>query len=136
MGAWGPGSFDNDAAADWAMECARSAGFTLVEATLDNLLAAEDDERDASDEEEAIAAAEVVARAAGNWGVRNAYSQALDDWIGTLGEQPGPALLAKARRAVQSIRGEPSELRELWSDSGDFAQWRGSLDGLLARLGI
>ncbi len=61
MGAWGPGSFENDAAADWALECARSADLSLVEAALDNLLAAEADELDASDAEEAVAAAELAA---------------------------------------------------------------------------
>jgi hypothetical protein len=134
MGAWGPGSFDNDAAADWVLECARTGDFALVEATLDNLLAAEADELDAADAEEAIAAAEAVARAAGRWGVRNAYSKALDDWIERPGKPPA-ALLAKAHQAVHRIRNAPSELRELWSDSDGFAEWRASLDGLLTRLG-
>jgi hypothetical protein len=135
MTAWGPGSFDNDAAVDWAFECARTTDFLLTEAALDNLLAAEADEIDAADAEEAVAAAEVIARAAGGWGECSAHSKHLDDWIERSGLTPGPALLAKARRAVQRIRNEPGELHDLWSDSDSFAQWRASLDGLLARLG-
>ncbi len=134
MGAWGPGSFDNDVAVDWALECARSADFLLVEAALDNFLAAEADELDAADAEEAIAAAEVVARAAGNWGVRSAYSKALDDWIERIGQSPARGLLTKAQRTVRRVRNEPSELRDLWSDSDGFADWQASLDELLARL--
>ena len=132
MSAWGAGSFENDAAVDWALECARTADLLLVEATLDNVLSAEPDELDAADAEEAIAAADVVARASGSHGMP---FKPLDDWIGQTGLRPDPALLAKARWTIQCIRDEPGELTDLWSGSGGFAEWRGSLDGLLARLG-
>lgn len=132
MGAWGPGSFENDAAADWALECARTADLRLVEATLDNLLAAEADELDASDVEEAIAAAELAAHAAKPNG--GDLPRLLLDWIGGLGERPSPALLAKARGAMRRVRDEPSELRELWAESDEFPSWLASLDRLLSQL--
>jgi hypothetical protein len=134
MAAWGPGSFDNDSADDWARECVRSSGFMLVEATLDNLLGADADELEAADAEEAIAAADVVACAAGRHGEHIAYPKPLTDWIATLPEPPDSALLAKAALAIGRIRCENFELRELWSDSDGFAEWCASLDGLLARL--
>ena len=132
MTAWGPGSFENDAAVDWALECARTADFLLVEAALDNVLAAEADEIDAADAEEAIAAAEVVARASVQ---RDAHSTPLDDWVERIGQKPGPALLAKAHETIRRIRDEPNELNDLWSDSDGFARWYSSLDSLLTRLG-
>ena len=132
MGAWGPGCFENDAAVDWTLELVRTSGFALVEGTLDNLLAAEPDELDASDVEEAIAAADLAAHAAAP-GVAG-LPHALQDWIERIGAGPSPALLGKARAAVRKIRDEPSELRELWEASDDFQGWLASLDGLLGRL--
>ena len=134
MGAWGPGSFENEAAMDWALECTQSDDLAFAEATLDNLLAAEADELDASDAEEAIAAAAIVARARGR-DEPDPQFKALDEWIGRLGTPPGPALIAKAGLAVRRIRNEPSELHDLWTDSGSFQDWQTALDGLLARLG-
>lgn len=65
MGAWGHGSFDNDAASDWLGDLAEG-DVSLVGETLDAVGAAEKDEYiDADDACNALAAAELVAAALG-----------------------------------------------------------------------
>ena len=114
------------------MECARSGDFTLVEGILDNLLAAEQDELDASDVEEAIAAAELAAHAAGHGD--GELPTILRDWVERLSVPPTRELLTKARAAIRKVLNEPSELQDLWAESDDCQDWLASLGGLLERL--
>jgi hypothetical protein len=40
-----------------------------------------------------------------------------------------------ARRAVTRVKGDDSELAELWAESDSALEWRGHVDDLLKRLG-
>lgn len=62
MGAWGTGVFENDAAGAFAVAVAGGGGVAALEAALDRVLAAGDVYLEAPQAEEAIAAAEIVAR--------------------------------------------------------------------------
>lgn len=62
MGAWGTGGFENDGAADFAWEIAEG-GLPVIEKAFDSVLAA--GESYLEDGDEAIAAAEVVAKLSG-----------------------------------------------------------------------
>src|SRR4029077_20471076 len=78
MGAWGPGTLENDTAVDWMYGLGEVPDLSLIEGTLDRALAVGDDYLEAADAEEAIAAAEAVARLLGNFGVRNDYTRPMD----------------------------------------------------------
>lgn len=134
MGAWDTGIFDNDTACDWACGLKDAHDRALIERTLDAVLDVGDDYLEAPEAEEALAAAETLARLLGRGGVRNAYTEAVDAWVAAHPGRPSPELLDKARRAVARILGADSELRELWEDSDDADAWRQAVEDLQARL--
>lgn len=133
MGAWGTGVFDNDTACDWAYGLEGQTDLGLVERTLDAALA-NDEGLDASDAEEALAAAETVARLQGHWGVRNSYTANVDAWVEKTGLQPSPALARKAHAAIDRVLAETSEIVELWEESGDLDEWKRLVDELRSRI--
>jgi hypothetical protein len=127
MGAWGEGSFENDAALD----------FVAVVDGLDNLQSvfAKLDQEGAYIEvdlaSEAIAAADIVAcclgRGAGD--LPDKLAQRIDGF-----GVPTEPLILSAQKAVQSVRAG-SELAGLWDEAED-ASWSAAMDGLLHRLDI
>ena len=133
MPAWGVGPFENDVAVDWAQECAQQADVAFVAATLDQVLVAAEEDLDADDAEEGIAAAEAVARMLGNRGTQDSFSKPVDDWIGCGHPPVTPELAAKARQALARILTDPSELLELWDASDNFPEWRSGMEALLSR---
>jgi len=135
MGAWSHEAFGNDDAGDWIAQLEERKDLGLVESTLDAVLAIGDDYLEAPEASEAIAAAEVVARLRGRPGSADAAAEAVDAWVERVKLQVPPALTAKARRALDRILTEPSELMELWDESEDAAAWRASVEDLKARLG-
>jgi hypothetical protein len=135
MGTWGAGTLENDTAVDWMYGLGEVADFSLIEGTLDRALAFGDDSLPAAEAEEALAAAEVVARLLGNFGVRNDYTRTMDDWVSWMPEKPSLELLTKAWRMVERVQRPPSELLELWTRSGGAEAWSRSLADLKLRLG-
>ena len=134
MGTWGAGTLDNDTAVDWIYVLGEVSDLSLIEGTLNRALAVGGDYLEAPDAEEALAAAEAVARMGGNFGVRNEYTQPMDDWVIYMNRAPSPELVAEARRIVARIQESPSELLELWSKSDKAEAWSRSLADLAARL--
>lgn len=134
MGAWDVGTFDNDTAGDWAYELETQPDTSFVSTTLANVLATGDDYLDADVACEGLAAAEVVARLRGNWGVRNAYTEPVDNWVESHPGQPPAELVAQAAAAIDRVTTAPSELLELWSESDDFARWREAVADLKRRV--
>lgn len=134
MGTWGTGIFDNDTAADWAFGLEDLPDTQYIEKTLERVVAIGDAYLEAPDAEEALAAAEGVARMRGRWGQRSAYSEPLDEWVESVKLQPAADLVAMAIRAIDRILAEPSELVELWQEGNEFAAWRDGVLGLRARL--
>ena len=102
--------------------------------TLDNVLSVGSDYLDSDVACEALAAAEVVARLRGNWGVRDSYTEAIDAWVEAHPGEPSPDLIARAVAAINRIVTEPSELLELWSESEDDSNWRQSVEELKKRV--
>lgn len=134
MGAWSHEAFGNDDAGDWIAQLEERNDLGLVESTLDAVLAIGDDYLEAPEAAEAIAAVEVVARLRGRPGKTDADAEAVDKWVALVKLEASPALIAKARRALDRILTEPSELMELWDESEDAAAWRASVEDLKARL--
>jgi len=135
MGTWGAGTLDNDTAVDWMYGLGEVGDLSLIEGTLDRALAVAGEYLEAPDAEEALAAAEAVARMLGNFGVRNDYTQTMDAWVTYMNRLPPEELVAKAQRIVARIQQPPSELLQRWSDSDRSEAWSRSLADLTLRLG-
>ena len=134
MGTWGAGTLDNDTAVDWMYGLGEVSDLSLIEGTLNRALAAGGELLEAPDAEEALAAAEAVARMLGNFGVRNDYTQTMDAWVTYMNRLPPPDLVVKAQRIVARIQEQPSELLERWAKSDKAEAWSRSLADLTVRL--
>jgi Domain of unknown function (DUF4259) len=134
MGAWGTGIFDNDTACDWAYELEGQRDLGVIERTLDTVLEIGDGYLEASESEEALAAAEALARLQGHWGVRDSYTETMDAWVETVGLTSPPALVRKAQAAIDRILAADSGLAELWAESDEFEAWKAAVAELRGRL--
>ena len=133
MGAWGVLAFENDDACDWAEELEEVDDFSLVESALDAVEAA-DDYLEAPDACAALAACEVLARAIGGGGIKNADTKTVDAWVKKHKLKPTASLMKRAKRAITRILAEESELRELWDESDSAQEWRDAVKDLRTRL--
>src|SRR5215475_7949654 len=114
MGAWGKGNFDNDTANDWAADFVDAGDLSVLNKTLEKVLAAGDYLSEPASCH-ALAACEVIARLKGNWGKRDAYTEKVDVWVQANPMQPSPDLVQLALRAIDRIRSS-SELKDLWEE--------------------
>jgi hypothetical protein len=132
MGAWGEGTFQNDAAVDLLSEV-ESRG---VEAVRDALRRAartpEDGYLDADDGASAIAAAELVAATSGH-GKERLPTRALG-WLDEVASVISADDLALARLAVDRVVAHNSELAALWADHGPESGWHQQIRALLSKL--
>jgi Domain of unknown function (DUF4259) len=119
MGAWGAGSFENDAASDWAAELAEHGDVGVVRDTL--LGAARcppDEELDADDAAEALAAAEVVAAGRGRpakaipMGTSGPHALA---WAAGNRGVGSDDMTELALEALDRVEGDASELAASWA---------------------
>lgn len=129
MGTWGSGPFQNDTASDWVYDLEDADDLTLALDALERVRATE--YVDAEDATVAIAAAEVVAAAGGR--PHADLPPEVEAWLGSASVDVEPWHAERAAGAIERIRGDDSELAELWAES-DEADWRASLDDLTARL--
>ena len=134
MGTWGVGSFSNDNAADWIWELEEADDLSVVEAAIARVLDAGDELVESPEAEEAIAAAEVLARLKGMPDDPEDSSEEVDQWIASHPIAPPAALIEKAIQALQRIMRDPSELLECWQDSDDLAGWTAAMNDLEKRL--
>jgi hypothetical protein len=133
MGAWDVDSFGNDTACDWSYGLEEVKDLAYVEKTLDAVLRYGNKPVPADEAECAVAAAEVVARLKGNWGIENSYSETTDTWVRSHPQNPPAALVAKAVAVLERIVVEPSELLELWQE-GEGDGWLDSVAELKGRV--
>jgi hypothetical protein len=133
MGSWGLGPFENDTACDWGYDLEKSTDLSVIERALDSVVEARD-YLEAPAAEEALAAAEVVARLQGNWGPRTSYTETVDAWVKNTDSQITSELASKAVAAINRVLTPPSELLELWQDTDDFDTWKKLLGELAQRV--
>ena len=132
MGAWGVGIYDNDDAADWAGELPER-GLDAVRAALDVVLDA--DYVESPDGACALAAADVVARLKSGGGEQSPYCEHVVSWVASNSGPPTDELVDKALRGVARVRGEDSELTDLWAEAGAaHADWLASIAEIERRL--
>lgn len=134
MGAWDADPFGNDTACDWKYGLDDVGDLSLIEATIKKVNEAGDEYLEAPEAEEAIAAADTIARLKGRFYVKNAYTESVDDWVGKHNLTPSPELVGAAIRAIDRITTPPSELLELWGESEQFQTWKQHMEDLKARL--
>jgi hypothetical protein len=134
MGAWDHTTFGNDDACDWGGDLRSCEDTSFVEETLDTVLKSGDEFLEAPESSEAIAAAEVVARFQGHFGIRNAYTESVDKWVVAHPLTVPPGLALKAHAALDRILTRPSELLELWEESDDFESWKDTITELKGRI--
>lgn len=133
MGAWGTDTFDNDTACDWAYGLEAVDDLSLVHDTLDRVLAVGEDDLDADEAGEGLAACEVIARLKGNDGVRNAYTETVDKWVEHHASLPAGDLVKTALAVIDRVLTAPSEFLELWDEAG-ATEWRSAVEDLRKRV--
>jgi hypothetical protein len=130
MGAWDDTIFGNDTALDWLGDLEDGGGADRVRETLEAALA-DEEYVEAPAGEEALAAAEVVAAAAGRPTSDDGEAARAVAWARDHPDAGDAELVALARRAVERITGEGSELHELWHENeGQGDEW----DRVVAKL--
>ncbi len=134
MDAWDSSAFGNDSANDWLAELLETSDIGMVVAAFDTVLGTGDEVVDLQDGEEAVAAAEVVACMAGKPGKVGDVVERVESWMDEYELEIDGALASKARRAVDRVYNEPSELREGWEEDGGVDEWRNALADLKDRL--
>jgi hypothetical protein len=129
MGAWGTGSFDNDAALDWLFAL---NDFEMVNNTLNQV--ANSDSNAYLDDDcccFALAAAEIIA-ICGGFPAKN-----LPDKVKTFAAANSKfcnkKIISLAKKAVQKIESS-SDLQELFDEKGRDVEWHRTVKNLLKRL--
>lgn len=130
MGTWSHESFGNDTANDWAYELEDATDFSVIEAALQMALDEGDEYLDADLAMEAIAAIEVIAKRLGKGTQSDVYTEKVDQWLETISEQPSDDLLSLAKRVLERIVADDSELKELWLESDEYELWLGNIQQL------
>lgn len=130
MGTWSHESFGNDTANDWAYELEDATDFSVIEAVLQVALDEGDEYLDADLAMEAIAAVEVIAKRLGKGTQSDVYTEKVDQWLETISEQPSDGLLSLAKRVLERIVADDSELKELWLESDEYELWLGNIQQL------
>jgi hypothetical protein len=136
VGTWFVDSFGNDDACDWADGLEEVHDLSLIEDTLNAVLAFGNEYIEAPESTAAIAAIEVLARLQGNWGERSAYSMSVDMWVEEHKLQPSSALVQKAHLVIERILSDNSELNELWQEGEDYQAWLAAVAELKGRIKV
>jgi hypothetical protein len=106
---------------------------TLVRQAIDAVLTVGDEYLDSDVACEGLAACEVVARLKGNWGLRNPYTEPVDQWVDAHKITPPENLVQASLAATERVLTPPSELLELWEE-GDATEWRAAVEDLRQRV--
>lgn len=133
MGAWAEDTFGNDTACDWISSFLDDPGIPAVKSVIQTVLEI-DGYLDSDEACECLAACEVIARLQGKWGLRNAYSEDLDNWIKANPMKVPDDLKAAADSAIERILGLNSELPELWDEGGRNEEWHKAINDLRKRI--
>ncbi|GGD47396.1 DUF4259 domain-containing protein [Pseudoxanthomonas indica] len=133
MGAWGPGSFENDDAADFLADVTDSGDLALLREVIDNVLTSTEFV-EAPDACQAIVAAEVIAAALGRPTAAALRQDHLTKWVARIRPGIEPALAQRAHNALARILAPNSELLELWEETDELAEWQASVKELMQQL--
>jgi len=131
MGAWGINTFENDDASDWLGEFCDEPNEDLLIDAFAAVNDIGDDYLEAPESSAALAAAEVVAALLGKPSAK--LPDEAQECVRNFKLKPNDELLASAQKAVARVQTN-SELKELWDESDDAAQWQTTVQDLATRL--
>lgn len=131
MGAWGLGNFENDDALDWLIALESTEDTTLLSQTLGAVLGDESHYPEAPECSMVLAAAEVVAALIGNSSEDLPYE--VTQWVEGK-DAPEDALVNQAKESLKAIL-EQSELKGLWEETEEYANWVEKVNEVQNRLG-
>lgn len=135
MGRWGFGIFENDYACDFKYVVVDGGGLAAVEQALDRVVSSGDRYLEVSEADEALAAADIIARLLGAFGQQDAYTEDIDSWVKTSRVKVSPALVEKAQEAIRRILAEHFKIMaENDENTEDFADWKREVSALSDRL--
>ncbi len=134
MGTWGANTFDNDRACDWEEELEDVNDLSLVHNTLAQVIATGAEYLESGVACEGLAACEVIARLKGNWGIRDAYTEVIDNWVQRHPMEPPIELISQALAVIDRVLTIPSELMEAWAQVSENEQWREAVADLRSRV--
>lgn len=134
MDSWDSSIYGNDAACDWIAELCESQGWSMIDDAFDAVLDVGDETLESTVAEEALAAADVVAWVHGHPSPGEEATEELTDWIEEQELDDDEQHLRRAREVTERVLADPSELRQLWEESGDFEAWEKAVSDLLNRL--
>lgn len=134
MGAWSEETFGNDRACDWVGEFLSDPSLVAVREAVE-LVCDNDDYLESDEAQDCLAACEVIARLQGKWGVRDSYSEDLDQWIEDNPTAVPEELKDLASAAIDRILGPESELQQLWDEGDGYEAWHAAVEGLRERVG-
>ncbi|QHS58272.1 DUF4259 domain-containing protein [Chitinophaga agri] len=132
MGTWGTRNFENDGSQDWVFEMMDNKDGGMVADTLQFSLN-KDGILDASECEDALAAAEVVAALAGK--ASEDFPEDPLENLDVLNLLATPALRKLAVAVVEKIR-VSSEMKDLRTEEGQYESWDAVMADLVKRLTI
>lgn len=131
MGAWGLGSFENDDALDWVVALESAEGSSFLAQTFGAVLDDESGYPEAPECSMALAAAEVVAALKGY--PAEDLPDEVSEWVRGKAA-PEDALVDQALESLAVIL-DQSELKELWEETDEYANWEANVNEIQSRLG-
>lgn len=130
MGAWGSGILENDTAQDFIAAVLDENDLSTIEEAIARVLRAAGDYLEAPEAEEAIAAVNLIARILGRDAEEPEDGDEVDAWICRCEVEPDDVLVEDARKALERILTDPSELLEQWQESDDYETWERNVRAL------
>jgi Domain of unknown function (DUF4259) len=125
MGTWDASSFGNDDAMDWVFTLQESDTLAPIADALD---AADAEYLEAPDADVITAAAETLVALAGQ--PSDALPAEVQEWVAGHAHLDGRPLRDQAIRALARVTAPNSEIVELWTESGEDAEWRANIGRL------
>lgn len=136
MGTWGPQIFDNDAACDLAGGIAHTeAGSGEAEELILGALKPFDAAAEGWLVDEALAAADIVARLRGHFGQRDGYTGSIDRWVRKQRVAVTPEMVSAAQAAVANVLQHAEVFAARWTHPEVASEWLDYVRALQARLG-
>lgn len=129
MGTWGTGNFENDFAMDWLSELQSRNDLISILVAFSKI--DEGDYLEVYDCSDALAAAEVVAALRGN--PSDDLPDQISSWISSSKLSANNKLVGNAKKTISQIK-QSSELKNLWKESDNLAEWENVIDDLISRL--
>ncbi|WP_158262396.1 MULTISPECIES: DUF4259 domain-containing protein [Pirellulaceae] len=133
MGAWGYEIFDNDSACDWQEDLLASDDIVPIQTALLRVTEAEDFV-DLDEASQALAACEALAHLRGRPGLQEAPLDELSAWASQHKELPTGPLVPIAKLALERIKTDECELKQLWQDSDEFDKWLATVEDVSRRV--